>query len=264
MAHGTKAFSKFDVEQGEALYLSLEDDKLGMKERAGVLEEDGATWPRDLYIVHEAKRLDMGLVEDLATWLDTHQRTRVIVIDVLFNIRAPQQTKADLYAQDYAVAQALKPLAYQYHVAIILLHHCNKQVSPDDPLHAVSGSTGLLAPADVKAVFMRAKGEADIKLYLRGRPIREQWLAFSYKECVWTYLGEAQAVERTKTRKAILEALGKVDGPMTPKAIAEQSGMRGDLVRFTLRKMVLSGEVKQIARGYYTLPHTHTYEEEER
>jgi hypothetical protein len=264
VAYGGKAFSAFDVEAGEALYLSLEDDKLGMNERVVNIQEDAADWPQDCYIVHECRHLDTGLVDDLSGWLTTHPRTRLIVIDVLFNVRATYHSKADLYAQDYAVVQALKPLAHTHHVAIILLHHCNKQINPDDPLNAVSGTTGLLAPADVKGVFVRAKGEADIKLYLRGRPIREQWLAFTYRECIWTYLGEAQAVERSQTRQAILAALNQAGGPMSPKKIAEQANIRGDLVRFTLRKMVQAGEVKQVARGSYTLPHTSTYEEEER
>jgi hypothetical protein len=259
VAHGTQVFSKFDVEQGEALYLALEDDKLGMKERAEWLEEDGAAWPQDLYVIHEARRLDMGLVDDLRGWLQDHPKTRLIVIDVLFNIRVPTRSKDDLYAQDYAVVQALKPLAKQYHIAIILLHHCNKRPKPDDPLDAVSGSTGLIAPADIKGVFMRASGEADWTLYLRGRPIPEQRLAFTFRECVWTYLGEAQAVERSSTQKAILKALEASGGPMTPKKISEQAGIRGDLVRFTLRRMVQDGTVKQPTRGWYALPiHTHS------
>jgi hypothetical protein len=254
VAHGRKVFSKFDVEQGEALYLSLEDDKLGMRERAEWLEEDGSPWPRDLYITHEARRLDTGLVDDLRGWLREHPKTRVIVIDVLFNIRVPTRSKEDLYAQDYAVAQALKPLAQEYHVAIVLLHHSNKRPKPDDPLDTVSGSTGLIAPADVKGVFLRASGEADWTLYLRGRPIPEQRLSFTFRECVWTYLGEAQAVERSTTQKAILQALQSATGPMMPKTLSERTGIRGDLVRFTLRRMLEDGTVKQPSRGWYVRP----------
>jgi hypothetical protein len=42
VAHGAQVFSKLDVEQGEALYLSLEDDKPSTKERVEWLEADGA------------------------------------------------------------------------------------------------------------------------------------------------------------------------------------------------------------------------------
>jgi hypothetical protein len=74
---------------------------------------------------------------------------------------------------------------------------------------------------------------------------------------VWTYLGEAQAVERSKTWNAILEALDKAQGPMSPKKIAEYTGIRGDLVRFTLGGMVKTGDIRSPARGYYTLPLTY-------
>jgi hypothetical protein len=259
VGHGGTVFSKFEVEQGEALYLALEDDKRGTQERAEWLESDGATWPRDVYIEHHAKRLDMGLVDDLRGWLEAHPCARLIVVDVLFNIRTPSRSKEDLYAQDYAVAQALKPLAQHYRVAIILLHHCNKRLKADDPLDAVSGTTGLIAPADVKGVFLRSSGEADWTLYLRGRPIAEQRLAFTFRECVWTYLGESQAVERSATQKAILATLEAFDGPMMPKKISEHSNIRADLVRFTLRRMLHEGTVRQPQTGWYTLPiHSHS------
>jgi hypothetical protein len=55
VAYGKPVFGGFEVEQGEALYLSLEDDKQSLKERVEWLEETSA-WPRDLYVAHEARR----------------------------------------------------------------------------------------------------------------------------------------------------------------------------------------------------------------
>ena len=100
------------------------------------------------------------------------------------------------------MAEALKPLARRYHVAILVLHHCNKLVNPEDPLDAISGSTGLVAPADIKAVFTRARGEADAKLFVTGRAVREQWAAFKFEEGYWTYLGDAKTAEASEARRS--------------------------------------------------------------
>jgi AAA domain-containing protein len=254
IAQGGKAFGCFDVEQGDVLYLSLEDDAQAMQERLAHCLEEGESYPERLTIAHEAPLLSEGLFERLESWLKSHPQARLILIDVLANIRPPRRSHGDIYQQDYAVGEALKPLARRYHVAIVLFHHCNKLVKPEDPLDAISGSTGLVAPADIKGVFTRARGEADTKLFLTGRLVQEQWAAFRFEEGMWTYLGEAIDVERSEARQAIIELLQQASGAMHWKAIAEQLRKHPSTTRFLLSKMVQRGEVKRAQAGWYALP----------
>lgn len=254
VAQGRKAFGQIDVEQGDVLYLSLEDDAQGMQERLEMCLEDGEALPAGLTIAHEAPLLSEGLYDRLDAWLRTHDSARLIIIDVLQKIRPPRRHKGDIYEQDYAIGEALKPLARRYHVAIVILHHNNKLVDPADPLDAISGSTGLIAPADIKAVFTRARGEADAKLFLTGRSVREQWVAFKFDEGLWTYLGDAQDVERSEARQDILALLRQAEGAMQAHAIAQRLGKNRNTVRVLLMKMVDKGEVKSPDPGYYALP----------
>jgi AAA domain/IclR helix-turn-helix domain len=258
VAQGGKAFNAIDVEQGDVLYLSLEDDKDQMQERLNLLLEEGEDYPARLTIAHEAPLLSRRLSERLEAWLKTHPEARLIIVDVLQKIRPHQDPKGNLYEQDYRIGEALKPLARRYHVAIILLHHCNKLVNPEDPLDAISGSTGLIAPADIKAVFMRARGRAQAKLFITGRGVREQWAAFEFEEGVWTYLGDAQEAERSEARQAIVGLLQTASGPMTPAAIAERLGKKRSTVRVLLMRMVDRGEVKSPQQGYYVAPQVAT------
>jgi AAA domain/IclR helix-turn-helix domain len=252
VAQGGKAFGCIDVEQGDVLYLSLEDDEPGMQVRLAMCLEEGESCPSRLTIAHEAPLLSEGLYDRLDAWLRTHPEARLIMVDVLQKVRPPRPHKGSWYEFDYAIGEALKPLAQRYHVAIIIFHHCNKMPKPDDPLDAISDSAGLIAPADIKAVFTRTRGEADAKLFLTGRSVREQWAAFKFDEGQWTYLGDAQEVERSEPRQAILELLRQAEGAMMPNAIAQRLGKSSSAVRYLLHKMAQSGEVKCVQVGWYT------------
>jgi hypothetical protein len=254
VAQGGKAFGEVDVAVGDVLYLSLEDDAPQMQERFARLIEEGEPYPPRLTIAHEAPLLSQGLAERLETWLRSQQDPRLIIIDTLQKIRPPQRQNGNVYEQDYLVIEALKPLAHRYHVAILLLHHTNKRVDPADPLDAISGSTGLQAPADIKGVFARARGDADAKLFLTGRSIREGWRAFRFTEGLWEYLGDAEEAERSGPRQAIIAVLRQQSGPMTPKTIAATLGRSENAIYFLLHQMVKDGEVKKVARGWYTAP----------
>jgi predicted HTH transcriptional regulator len=72
-----------------------------------------------------------------------------------------------------------------------------------------------------------------------------------FDEGQWTYLGDAQDVERSEARQGILELLRQAEGPMTPKAIAHQLGKNAVTIRRLLMKMLDKGEVKSPAAGYY-------------
>jgi hypothetical protein len=255
VAQGGKVFNKIPVEAGDALYLSLEDDAAQMQERGYVFLQDGDAWPARLTIAHEAPTLAFGLYDRLEAWLKTHPHARLIVVDTLAKIRPPRRQNGDLYEQDYAIAEALKPLAYRYHVAVLILHHCNKLVDPADPLDAISGSTGLIAPADTKGVFTRARGEADAKLFLTGRAVREGWRAFRFEEGYWQYLGDAEDAERSEARQAIITVLREATGPV-PRQVIERRlpGRNPNTLGVLLSKMVQAGEVKRVSRGVYALP----------
>jgi hypothetical protein len=255
VAQGGKVFNKMQVEAGDVLYLSLEDDAAQMQERGYVFLQDGDEWPARLEIAHEAPLLSFGLYDRLEAWLKAHQDARLIIIDTLAKIRPPRRQNGDLYEQDYAIAEALKPLAYRYHVAVIILHHCNKLVDPADPLDAISGSTGLIAPADTKGVFTRARGEADAKLYLTGRSLREGWRAFRFDEGYWEYLGDAEDAERSEARQAIITVLRDAGGPVARHIIEGRlPGKNPNTLGVLLSKMVKAEEIKRVSRGVYALP----------
>ena len=91
-------------------------------------------------------------------------------------------------------------------------------------------------------------------LYGRGRDIEDIDMAveFDRRTCRWRPLGDAADVRRSDERKAILAALAKGAGPLSPGEVAELLGRSRDAVQQTLGRMVKDGEIAKAGRGKYT------------
>jgi AAA domain len=110
VAAGGFAFGKIKVEQGDVLYLALEDNPRRLQTRLRMLLH-GDPPPEGLYIETEWERFDRGGIERLQTWLDEHPDTRLVVIDVWTRIRPFAQNHSDRYQADYEAASVVQALA---------------------------------------------------------------------------------------------------------------------------------------------------------
>jgi len=82
IASGGYALGKIKVEQGEVLYLALEDNKRRLQSRLGqLLHAIHSPIPDGLYFETSWPRLDNGGLEKLEQWIQEHQKTRLIIID---------------------------------------------------------------------------------------------------------------------------------------------------------------------------------------
>jgi RecA-family ATPase len=95
IATGGVALGTKPVEQGEVLYLALEDNKRRLRERLSKLLPGGVA-PPGLHMAIEWPRADEGGVDKLDTFLDEHHKTRLVVIDTLARFKPRQR-------QTYAV-----------------------------------------------------------------------------------------------------------------------------------------------------------------
>ena len=178
-----------------------------------------------------------------------------MIVDVFVRIRSKQRRDESPYDYDYRSIIPLKQLADRRNIAVIVVHHTNKRTDIDDPLDAVSSTTGFTGAAD--SILVLAKGPQGPTLYGRGRDIEEieTALRFDHQFGSWTALGEACDVRRTDQRKVIVEVIGEAeDHGLTPKEIAAATGMKQPNVRKLLAKMVEAGEVIKVGRGRYYHP----------
>src|SRR6266516_354966 len=138
---------------------------------------------------------------------------RLVVIDTLVRVRRPRGGSEGWYEYDYQSVEPLKALADRYRMAVVVVHHLNKQIGAVDPFDLISGSNGLAACADSTLILDR-DGQG-VRLYGRGRDVEEFEKALSFDKVSgrWSILGEASEVHRSDERKSIIDALARAAGP---------------------------------------------------
>lgn len=253
VATGGVALGTKRVEQGRALFLSLEDSERRLHRRINKLASDAA----DLSLLHCRNKwlpADRGGVEDLDAWLEAHPDTRLVVIDTLKRIRPSTSGRRNMYDEDYEAVQPFVPLADDHNVALILIHHLNQMSNPDDPYDWFSGSAGLVAAAEGILLFRRKRGEADGYLTVDGKDVEEkaelalQWDALA---ATWTVIGDAETHRLNKERREIVELLEREDEPMGPKAVAELLVKGYDATKQMMKRMSDDGQLKGAGYGKY-------------
>ncbi len=243
VASGGVALGTVKVEQGDVLYMGLEDTQRRLQSRLRkMLQHDSA--PPRLQIATDWARLDEGGIQKLAAWLESHPEARLIVIDTLQKIKQAGRMAGNIYGEDYASVGAVKALADKFGVAIVAVHHRRKGLGGEDDLEAVSGSYGLTGAADSILSLKRERGRQDATLSVTGRDVDEQELALKWDADVgsWTVLGDAVEYKASNERTAVMDALRDAGRPMTVKEVHEQGvGASADAVRMLVYRMVKDG-----------------------
>lgn len=253
VASGGKALGKLDVQDGDVLYLALEDTPRRLKNRLGTVLADSPP-PDRLTFWTECPRFPEG-AKQIQTWLVAHPNSRLVIIDVLARVKGSPSPGSPQYEVDYRAMQPAKHLADRHQVAVILVHHVRKAAS-DDFLDEVSGTNALAGAADNIMVLKRTRGSADGALRLTGRDVEEidYALKFDPEHGLW-HLLDGPAVDHlvTPTRSAILAHV-RAHPSDQPKQIAEATGQDYELVKKTVRRMADDGQLVNHGAGRYTLP----------
>jgi hypothetical protein len=253
VARGETCLGNIECQQGDVLYLALEDNERRLQNRITRLKGN-KEWPESFHYATEWPRADDGGVDEIRKWIETAEKPRLVVVDVLAMFRSPRRKDQQPYEADYAAIQALQAIASQTGVAIVIVHHLRKSAGEVDPFEKVSGTLGLSGAADTVLILDR-DGQGTT-LYGRGRDIEEIETAvqFSKKTCRWQVMGEATEVRRTDERTAIIDALKEAGEPMSAVEISDAIGVARNNVKQLLFKMAKAGEVTKVKRGRYHHP----------
>ena len=262
VAGGKTAMGSSPVQQGEVLYLALEDNHRRLHKRIKKLLA-GREAPTGVYFASGWPRLDEGVVEALDAFLTEHPNIRLVIGDTLARLKPRALGKRPQYDEDREGIDSLIPLADKHAVAIILVHHLRESES-DDPFDMIHGSAGLTAGVDAALVLKRKRGEADAYLYGDGRDYEnpvELALKWNAITATWTIIGEADVYAMSEQRRAILDVITGADEPLGPKEITERLNAGGvemnyGAVREMLSQMAKDGQIKNLGWGQYVIPDT--------
>ena len=233
VASGTP-FWDMPVRQGTVWYLCLEDTQQRIRQRLGCITEDV---PAGLFITTEEDQIGTmadTLEKHMNNFLDQHKDTRLIVIDTLQLVRG--NSKEPSYGGDYADVQKLKQIADQRKVAILLVHHLRK-MGDTDPIHKLSGTTGISGAADTLFILDKSGRLEDVAtLTCTGRDIpgRELELRFDKTACVWTKVSDSleSEMQLPPQMHALLQfmmEIGHFSGTNTE--LAERMNMRCEVAQ---------------------------------
>jgi len=262
VACGGMALGRLRVEPGEVLYCALEDTPRRLQDRLDkVLGPEAA--PTRLHVVTMLPEMPQA-IELLDEWLTEHPGTRLLIVDVLGKIRPAAGPQADRYEHDYKVIGALKRLADEHAVAVLVSTHTRK-MGAEDVFDTVSGSVGLTGAADSTLVLRRARGETEGTLNVTGRdvPECEYALTFDAPSGSWSLLGSG-LVEAAARAAQVRASAGLGDDSAAVVAyIAEHPlGVRaGDVAQHMgwpdtktgsyLSRLLDAGRIVRPSRGLY-------------
>ena len=253
ISEGGQAFGRYSAQQGDVLYLALEDGERRAKKRlTDQMQAMGMTTPpaRLSLVLWEVPRLGEGLEQALTQWLDTYSEAKLIVIDILEKVRPRRTRNGSVYQDDYLALAPLQRLAQERGIAMVIVHHTNKGKA-EDFRDAISGSMSLAGAADTLWVLQRLAGEADAALRITGRDIETLDLALQFQDGFWTVLGDAEAYRMSQASKEVVEALRNAGIPMTPHQLAKELGVLEATMRQRLKRMAERGEVINLGDGRY-------------
>lgn len=238
------------ADQGDVLYLALEDTKRRLQERLRKVLRGPA--PR-LHLSISCPALDKGGEKFIRDWVSRAAAPRLIIVDVLQKVR-PEAKGRTLYDEDYLAVAPLKQIADEHGLAVLVITHTRKADPGFDALDAISATTGLAGAADHNLILDR--GSDGLVLYGRGRDTDEfrLGLKFDGERGAFEALGDPSAVHRTHTRNAIIQVLSAAGEGLGPCEIARRAGVDEDNAKKTIRRMVSDGELQKLARGIYAVP----------
>lgn len=247
------ALGKLAVDPGRVLFLDLEGNERRIQGRArAILGNASQPWPENFHVFTEWTKGD-ECISRLEQWFQVFPDTRVVVIDLLAEIRPPMDPKGDRYQYDRELLVLLNKLAERYGVAIIVIHHTRK-AKGDDVFDEVSGTLGINGAVSTLWILSRAQ-DGHVVLSMTGRdlvhdePLALRWDGY---QCSFVIEGSASEVAIGEERRQVLELLSD-DQAWTPKQIAADLGKSVGAIQQVLRDMLAAGQIDKAGYGKYSL-----------
>jgi len=245
VAMGGKALGTRQVEQGDVLYLALEDQERRIKDRVlKVLPTMGmGDNVSRFFLVTDSPLLHEGGFESLREWISAASNPRLCVIDVWGRFRPQLSGNSQNYNADSHYVGEIKKIADHGKCPILLVHHTRKGIAED--IHEKSsGTNGLTGTTDTNMVLERPRMANDGKLSVTGRDVEEKVLSvrFDPQTCTWWEMSDPGEDILDDMRTRIRNFLTKQRDWSTLEQIA--SGIQNEnveSVRSTLNKLVKDG-----------------------
>lgn len=256
IANGT-SFLEVGVEQGDVLHLALEDGWNRLKGRIKAMDgKANEMWPDCWVIKTHSGRFDDhdGGLDEVEQWVRGVANPRLIIVDTFAYVKPSGNLRKNPYDLDVEAMKPLSELAKRCRLAIVLIFHVRKAGS-DDVFETISGTMGMQGTADTLMVLDRVRGNKDNMATLRalGRDMEEIEWPMTLVECRWQRCDpDDPEAALSEQERRVLHSMS--NDPMSPKRVAEASGLPGNRVSTILKRMHEKGAVERVGRGAWRKP----------
>ncbi|MFW6052968.1 MAG: AAA family ATPase [Desulfosalsimonas sp.] len=251
IAMGGKALESIDVEQGSATYFALEDTPRRLQTRLRQTLTYCKDKPRSLQLHTQWPRMGEGGLTALDNAIQKAEDLRLVIIDTYALFKPTNRgNNSNLYVEDYENINKIKRLADKHSVSILLVHHMRKMTS-EDVFEMFSGTLGLTGAAD--GLLAMTKNQGNTTLHVTGRDVEPTELALDFDPRLlsWRVLGRAEDVQSTQEKQLLYDALKGAGEPLSPKEMAEMTGLKYQYIRNKLPKLLKDGLIKKASYGKY-------------
>lgn len=241
------------LEHGSVLYVALEEPQSRTMSRLRKIDP-GGEWASRLHIAYDLLPLMGGGIEQLRTSI-LDIKPAVVVIDTFTAaVKTGSKAGSDVFRAQYAEVSAIRKLAEELNVAVLLVHHTRKGLA-DGAIEAVAGTGGIAAACDTVWLLKR-KPEGEASLEIVGRETEEKTLALRFQSSPfgWEVLGDDADQLLNAERRQVMDLL-RDEGGMSPAQIAAAIGKSQPATRMLLKRMRDDNQVRKQGPKY--LP-THT------
>ena len=235
-----------------AVYIGLEDGPRRLKARAKALElaeNNPELW------TDPPPRCPEGLDALAAEITSRDPRPPAVFIDPWARFAPATKGNQRVYETDYEAVAAVKKVADDLDVTIVLVHHTRKPTmgGQRDVVDEILGSTALSGGPDALLILKRGRNTGEGTLFVTGRDIEESEKALTFKTGRWEVLGDAREVAASEERREVQELLRKA-GALRAKEVADMLGKPVATIRALLWKMYKDGDIIRPEKGKYEAP----------
>jgi hypothetical protein len=249
VARGEAVLGRFEADQGDVLYLALDESERSLQERIGMLLERRPP-PEGFEYATDWPYMDDEGLASLEEWLVSRPGGRLVIINSWARVGAATGRRAANAGDgaEYEVLEGLRSLAHRFNACIL--------VQRDEETAAPGRHYDEYATWCVDGILhlKRARGGQGATLSGTGPAYaHDLQLALSIQDGCWLALEKAPVPTidmLPKARRVMIDLLHEYGRPMRPKEIALALGKPDGTVRKLLFDMKACELVRETGQGY--------------
>jgi hypothetical protein len=252
VAAGAPVLGSMVTEQGQVLYLALEDRDDRLFRRMAELEPDKSAWPdpTDLCLVAVNTLGDYQPGALAIAWAEQATNPRLVIIDTI--TRFGGQSERSGYREDVTWMTKFHKYAQQHDIAVIGVTHTRqmKLEEGEDWFNKITGTSGIVGTADQAMLLDVQRGENEGMLRVTGRDLPDAEFALRRTGGFWSVTDQLRG-KRGDLSVAIGDYVIQA-GETTTAQVAEHFDMSSARASQYLGRLRRNGVISQVKRATWS------------